>query len=67
MRKFKLERHSNEVGRFLLCSVLAEEAKRFLLIFPKGRGHLGGWFVLAEKLHSLVIIPFSKVRGGSPW
>lgn len=28
-RKFKLEQHSNEVGRFLLCSILTKEAKRF--------------------------------------
>lgn len=29
------------------------EAKRFNLIFPEGRGLLGGWSTLASKLRSL--------------
>ena len=40
-RKFKLERHSNEAGRFLFCAVVTEEVNRFSLIFLEGRGHLG--------------------------
>ena len=28
------------------------EAKRFVLIFPEGKGLLGGWLVLAQKLRS---------------
>ena len=61
-RKFKLERCSNEVGRFLFCIFVTEEAKRFSLIFPEGRGHLGGWVVLVEKLRSLGVIPSSEVK-----
>ena len=41
---------------------MTEEAKRFSLIFPEGRGHLGEWVVLAEKLRSLGIIPSSEVK-----
>ena len=61
-RKFKLERRSNEAGRFLFYVVVTEEVKRFSLIFPEGRGRLGGWVVLAKKLRSLGIIPFSEVK-----
>ena len=57
---------SNGAGRFLFCLVITEEAKRFLLIFPQGRGHLGGWPVLMKKLHFLGIVPSSKVRGVVP-
>lgn len=37
-RKFKLECRSNKAGRFLFCSVVTEEAKRFSLIFHEERG-----------------------------
>lgn len=53
-RKFKLERHVNEAGKFVLCSVIDLEAKRFCLVFPEGKGFIGGWATLAEKLRSLV-------------
>ena len=36
-RKFKLERRSNGTLRFLFCSVITKEGKRFSLIFPEGR------------------------------
>ncbi|RVX21876.1 Mitogen-activated protein kinase 16 [Vitis vinifera] len=52
-RKFKLERRVNGAGRFILCSVLNIEAKRFCLVFPEAKGLLGGWATLAEKLRSL--------------
>ena len=55
-----MERRSNEEGRFLLCVVMTKEVKRFLLIFLERTGHLGGWVVLAKKLRSLGIIPFSE-------
>ena len=61
-RKLKLERYLNEAGRFLFCAVVTEEVKRFSLIFLEGRGHLGGWVVLDEKLHYLGIIPFSEIK-----
>ncbi|RVW89588.1 hypothetical protein CK203_036425 [Vitis vinifera] len=40
-RKFKLERHANEEGRFLLCYVVDSEAKKYCLVFPEGKGILG--------------------------
>ena len=34
------------------------EAKKFCLVFPKGNGLVGGWFLLAKKLRALgVSIP----------
>lgn len=50
VRAYKLELCSNQEGRFLLCSVLSAEEKRFLLVFPEGRGFLGGWKIIANKL-----------------
>ena len=52
-RKFRLEYRSNEAGRFSLCSVRDLEAKRFCLVFPEGKGLVGGWFLLAQKLRAL--------------
>ena len=48
-RKFRLEKRTNGVGRFVLCSILDLESKRFCLVFPEGKGLLGGWAILAEK------------------
>ena len=63
-RKFRLERRANKVGRFILCSVRDLEAKMFCLVFPKGRGILGGWVLLADKLRSLgVVTPFEDKVG----
>ena len=36
-RKYRLERRTNEAGRFILCSVHDLEVKRFCLIFPEGK------------------------------
>ena len=55
-RKFRLERCSNKAGRFILCSVRDVEAKRFCFVFSEGRGILGGWVKLAEKLCSLGVV-----------
>lgn len=41
-RKFRMERRANEAGRFILCSVLDLEAKRFYLVFLEEKGILGG-------------------------
>ena len=46
-RKYRLECLSNDADRYLLCSVRDLEAKRFCLVFPKGKGLVGGWFLLA--------------------
>ena len=40
--KYRLERHSNEVGRFVLYSVCDLESKRYCIIFLEGRGLFGG-------------------------
>ena len=40
-RKFKLECRANEAGRFLLCSLVDSEAKKYCLVFPEGKGILG--------------------------
>ena len=52
-RKFRMRCRSNEAGRFLLCPVRDVEAKKFCLVFPKGNGLVGGWFLLAKKLRAL--------------
>ena len=41
-RKLRLERHENGAGRYILCSVVDVETKRFCLVFPEGKGLLGG-------------------------
>ena len=45
-RSYKLQLRSNEVGRYLLCSIFFVEAKRFVLIFPDGKGLPGGGMFL---------------------
>ncbi|RVW40247.1 hypothetical protein CK203_078334 [Vitis vinifera] len=61
-RKYRLERCSNEAGRFILCSVRDLEAKRFCLIFPEGKRLSGGWNTLAEKLREVGVAPFRGVK-----
>ena len=61
-RKYKLERCSKEAGRFLLCSVRALELKRFCIIVPEGKGLLGGWNTLAEKLRGLGVEPYGGAK-----
>lgn len=51
--------------RFLFCSIVAKEGKRFLLIFPEGRGIQGGWSILANKLRFLGVILSSEARNGA--
>ena len=55
-RKYRLERRSNEEGRFLLYSVRDLEAKRFCLIFLEGKGLSGGWNILADKLREVGVV-----------
>ncbi|RVW52772.1 hypothetical protein CK203_076653 [Vitis vinifera] len=62
-RKFKLESRANEAGRFLLSFVVDSETKRHCLMFPKGKGILGGWVFLAEKLRSLRVSTRDEPRG----
>ena len=53
-----MEQRSNGAGCFLLCSILNQEARRFTLVFPEGRGLSGGWKTLANKLRSLGVGSF---------
>ena len=62
-RRFKLESRANEAGRFLLCSVVDPESKRYCLVFPEGKGILGGWVLLAEKLCFLGVLTRDEPRG----
>ena len=41
----------------MFCVVRDAENKRFSLAFPKGRGLVGGWKILASKLRSLGVSP----------
>ncbi|KAL6343750.1 hypothetical protein AAG906_027520 [Vitis piasezkii] len=52
-RKFKVEIRENGVGRYILCSIIVVESKRFCLVVPEGKGLLGGWVLFAEKLRDL--------------
>ena len=53
--------------------MLTAKSKSFSLVFPEGKGNHGSWFILAEKLRSLRVVPFSEEKvdpqveiGGSP-
>lgn len=41
---------------FVMCSMIDLEAKRFCLVFPEGKGLIGGWATLAKKLRSLRVV-----------
>ena len=62
-RKFKLERCANEADKFLLCFVVDSEAKKYCLVFSEGKGILGGWALLAEKLRSLGVLTRDEPKG----
>ena len=62
-RKFKLESRANEAGRFLLCSMVDSESKRYCLVFLEGKGILGGWVLLAEKLRFLGVLTWDEPKG----
>ena len=55
-RKFRLDRHVNGVGRFVLFFVVDLETKRFCLVYPKGKGMLGGLAILVEKLRAMGVV-----------
>lgn len=61
-RKYRLERRTNEAGRFILCYVRDLEAKRFCLIFPEGKRLSGGWNILVEKLREVGVAPFGGLK-----
>ena len=60
-----MERCSNKACSFLLFLVRDIGLKRFYIAVLEGKGFLGGWRLLSEKLHRLGVVPrdgFS--RGG---
>ena len=61
-RKFRLERRVNGAGRYVLCSVVDVDAKRFCLVFPEGKGVIGGCVILIEKLRSFGIVTQKKAK-----
>ena len=61
-RKYRMERCTNEAGRFILCSVRDLEAKRFCLIFLEEKGLSRGWNILAEKLREVGVAPFGGLK-----
>lgn len=42
------------------CSACSIESKRFILVFPEGKGFLGDWNMLAQKLGSLEVASSSS-------
>ena len=52
-RRYKMEKGSNQAGSFIRCSVRDSGGKSYNLMFPKGKGVVGGWRILAEKLRQL--------------
>ena len=61
-RKFRVERRENGAGRYILCSVVDVETKRFCLVVPEGKGFLGGWAIFAEKLQDLGVVMQEEVK-----
>ncbi|RVW81981.1 Protein FRIGIDA [Vitis vinifera] len=61
-RKFRVERRENGVGRYILCSVVDVETKRFCLVVPEGKSLLGGWAIFAEKLWDLGVVTQEEVK-----
>ncbi|RVW54310.1 hypothetical protein CK203_068498 [Vitis vinifera] len=64
-RRYKLEIRANEAGRYILCSVVDSDLKRFCLVFPEGKGVLGGWVLLAEKLRFLGVASWEESKGSA--
>ena len=64
-RIFMLKCWENRARRFLFCKVVMAKSKSFSLVFLEGKGNNGGWFILAEKLRSLGVVPFFRGKCGS--
>ena len=45
-----MEKGSNKAGGFIRCSVRDLGGEIFNLMFPEGKGLVGGWKILLEKL-----------------
>ena len=60
-----MERRANKAGSFLLCSVRDAGLKKHCIVFPEGKGLVGGWGLLAKKLRILRVEPKVSRIGGS--
>ena len=54
-RRYKMEMHQNEAGRFLMLSVLSEDDRRYFIFIPEGFDLLG-WEFMRCKLKGLAKI-----------
>ena len=63
-RHYSLERRANKARSFLLCLVRDSESKKHCVVFPKGKGLVGGWVLLTKKLHLLRVEPKANRSGG---
>ena len=45
-----MEKGLNQASGFIRCSVRDPEGKSYNLMFSEGKGVVGGWRILAEKL-----------------
>ena len=50
-----MESNKNEAGKYLMCFVTDGEGKKHKKFIPEGRGLIGGWHLLVEKLRELGI------------
>ena len=57
-----MERRENGAGRYILCSIVDVETKRFCLVVPEGKGLLGGWAFFAEKLRALGVVTQEEAK-----
>ena len=61
-RKFRVERRENGAGRYILCSIVDIETKRFCLVILEDKGLIGGWAIFAEKLRALGVVTQEEAK-----
>ena len=61
-RRYKMEKGSNQAGAFIRCSVRDAGGKSYNLMFPEGKGVVGGWRILVEKLRQLGVRSSEEIQ-----
>ena len=61
-RRFRIEMRQNDVGRYLLFSVLSEDDRRYFIIIPEGFDLLG-WELFKSKLKELARVGDGSKHG----
>ena len=61
-RRYKMEKGSNQASVFIRCSVRDFGGKSYNLMFPEGKGIVGGWRILAEKLRQLGVRSSEEIQ-----